>query len=269
MSIMQNDRDELLSVDERVLQKLPSMERRRKGPYALFECFQRIPCNPCYTACRSNAVKELTDINDLPETYYEKCIGCGLCVAHCSGLAAFVIDETFSETRTLIRLPYEYLPLPEKGQLVDAVNRSGQVVTTAVVEEILSFEDHTSIVGISVEDRYAHVVRGIALELTRQNGHFEPEPAEVEEDEAIVCRCEDIDQETLKMLLEQGHTTLNDLKLEARFMMGSCQGKTCTAILVRELSAKTGQEVDRIKGPRYRPPMRPVTVGSIAGYAQE
>ena len=54
-------KNEPLKIPERVLKLLPSEERRKKGPYAIFECFQQIPCNPCYTACRFGAVKELTD----------------------------------------------------------------------------------------------------------------------------------------------------------------------------------------------------------------
>lgn len=257
-----------LAVDERILEKLPDQERRKKGPYALFECFQHIPCNPCYTACRFQAVKPLTDINELPETYYDKCTGCGLCVAHCSGLAAFVINEAYSETQTLIKIPYEYYPLPVQGDVVDAVNRDGQVVTTAVVDSVVTYKDKTSVVGIVVDDYYAHIVRGIKLELTADNGVYEKEPENVELDESIVCRCEDIDMETLQNLLDQNHLTLNDLKLEARFSMGPCQGKTCTALLVRELSARLHIPVEEIKGPRYRQPIRPVKINSIAGYEE-
>ena len=44
----------------------PSKERLSKGPVALIECFQEIPCNPCYTSCKKGAIKELIDINDRP-----------------------------------------------------------------------------------------------------------------------------------------------------------------------------------------------------------
>lgn len=59
----------LKELEAKVQGILPSEERRQKGPYALFECFQNIPCNPCYTACKFNAVKPLTTITDTPETY--------------------------------------------------------------------------------------------------------------------------------------------------------------------------------------------------------
>ena len=34
----------LKELEARVQGILPSEERRKKGPYALFECFQNIPC---------------------------------------------------------------------------------------------------------------------------------------------------------------------------------------------------------------------------------
>ncbi|MCC8126589.1 MAG: (2Fe-2S)-binding protein [Clostridiales bacterium] len=257
-----------LTVDQRILDKLPSEERRKKGPYALFECFQKIPCNPCYTACKFHAVKELTDINELPETYYDKCTGCGLCAAHCSGLAVFIIDESYSETQSLIRIPYEYLPLPKEGDVVTAVNREGQPVTTATVAKVTTFKDKTSLVSLVVDKFYTHIVRGIQLELTKENGIYDREPEDVILDESIVCRCEDIDMATLQKLLDENNLSLNELKLEARFTMGPCQGKTCTALLVRELSARLHKPVEEIRGPRYRQPLRPVKVGALAGYKE-
>ena len=116
--------DLLEELERRAMEILPSPERRQKGPYALFECFQSIPCNPCYTSCKFDAVKPLTDINETPETYYDKCVGCGACIAVCPGLAAFVIDETWSETESLVKIPYEYSPLPAAGQVVEEIGRA-------------------------------------------------------------------------------------------------------------------------------------------------
>ena len=241
-------KNEPLKIPERVLRILPSEERRKKGPYAIFECFQQIPCNPCYTACRFGAVKELKDINELPETFYDKCVGCGACVAHCSGLAAFIVDETYSETQTVVKFAWEFLPLPAKGDVVDAADRDGQVVTKGTVVSVAVYKDRTSVVGIAVDDKWAHIVRGMALPLTRENGVFGGEPENVR--------------------LDENHLSLNDLKLEARFTMGPCQGKTCTALLVRELSARLGKPAEEIRGPRHRQPLRPVKLGEFAGYRE-
>ncbi len=145
---------------------MPSKERLKKGPVAVIECFQRIPCNPCYTSCKVGAIKELVeDINDIPELDEDKCIGCGLCVSKCPGLAIFIVDETYSKDEAKIMLPYEFLPLPEEGQIVDALNREGKVVGKARVLQVKNgkYEDKTPVISIAVPKRLSMEVRNIRL----------------------------------------------------------------------------------------------------------
>ncbi len=94
----------------------PSEERLKKGPVVIVECFQEIPCNPCETSCPRKAIVVGDNINDLPKVDHDKCNGCTICVSRCPGLAIFVIDATYSETESAITMPYEFLPLPEKGR---------------------------------------------------------------------------------------------------------------------------------------------------------
>jgi len=146
------------------LQKVaPSAERLAKGPVAVIECFQRIPCNPCYTACKRGAIKEFRDINDLPEIDHDLCNGCGLCVSKCPGLAIFIIDETYSEKEALVKLPYEFVPLPKEGDTVKALNREGRVVGEARVVKIQNgkYEDRTPVISVAVPKELSMVVRNI------------------------------------------------------------------------------------------------------------
>jgi len=111
----------------------PSEERIRKGPVAVIECVEQIPCNPCETACPHGAISVGSDITALPVLDEEKCTGCGICVAACPGLAIYVKDYTFEDKRASILFPFEYLPLPEKGQTVEMTDRFGRVVCTGEV----------------------------------------------------------------------------------------------------------------------------------------
>ena len=240
---------------------LPSEERRKKGPYAVFECFQNIPCNPCYTACKFHAVKPLTTITDTPETYYDNCIGCGACILVCPGLAAFVIDETYSKTESLIKMAYEYSPLPEEGQVVDACNRVGEVVGKATVRKIAKNKNKTVLLSISVPKELTHQVRSISLK---------PRPELITDDcagheggESIVCRCEDVTAEELAKVIGDGKTSLKQVKLNTRVSMGPCQGKTCISLVMRELSIANKVPVNSLKGPSYRVPIKPIKIGSF------
>lgn len=64
---------------------IPSQERMKKGPVAVIECVQEIPCNPCENACPFGAIKIGDPITNLPVLDGEKCTGCGTCVAMCPG----------------------------------------------------------------------------------------------------------------------------------------------------------------------------------------
>ena len=223
----------LKELEAKVQAILPSEERRKKGPYALFECFQNIPCNPCYTACKFNAVKPLTTITDTPETYFDNCVGCGACILACPGLAAFVIDESYSETESLVKIPYEYIPLPEVGSEVDGVNRIGEVVCKVRVEKVMTAKNKTSVVTLVVPKEYTHIVRGI--QLVEKEQLISNELKNVEIGESIVCRCEDVTAEEIAAALDNGADTLKQIKFNTRISMGPCQGKTCISLVMKEL----------------------------------
>ncbi len=141
----------------------PSKERLSRGPVAIIECFQRIPCNPCYAACKRGAIKEFKDINDLPEIDFELCNGCAVCVSKCPGLAIFVVDQTYSEKEALVKIPYELLPLPKKGEMVDALNRQGETVGKAEVVSVLKFKDKTCVISIAVPKELLMDIRNIRV----------------------------------------------------------------------------------------------------------
>lgn len=251
----------LNELEAKVQAILPSEERRKKGPYALFECFQNIPCNPCYTACKFNAVKPLTTITDTPETYFEHCVGCGACILACPGLAAFVIDESYSEEESLVKIPYEYCPLPQKGDVVDGVNRIGEVVCKVTVDKVMTAKNRTSVVTLIVPKAYTHVVRGICLSSKEQL--ISNDLKDVEAGASIVCRCEDVTAEEIAAAMDAGADTLKQVKFNTRISMGPCQGKTCISLVMRELSQKTKTPVNDLQAPTYRQPISPIKISSF------
>ncbi|SHH72737.1 FAD-dependent oxidoreductase [Clostridium grantii] len=124
-----------------------------KGIHPVIECSQNIPCNPCQDACPKKCIKIGDKITSLPIVDEEAtCTGCGMCVAACSGQSIFLINEDFEEGYTKVTIPYEFLPLPEKGMKVIAQDRSGKEVCEAEIVEVKSLNafDHTNLVTIKV-----------------------------------------------------------------------------------------------------------------------
>lgn len=143
----------------------PSEERLAQGPVSVIECFQKIPCNPCVKACPRGAISMGCDINNVPELDAEKCNGCGLCILRCPGLAIFVVDKTYSEDFVLVKLPFEYIPLPEKGQLAQGLDREGKPLGWFEVVQVISGgkTNMTHAIALKVPQELAMEVRNIEV----------------------------------------------------------------------------------------------------------
>ena len=142
---------------------MPSEARLEGSAVACIECRQEIPCNPCESACPHGAITVGMPITHLPVLNEEKCIGCGLCIARCPGLAIFCLHKHFTENTSLVSFPYEYLPLPAKGQTVRCVNRSGAYITDGIVHSVKTAAafDHTAIVTVEIPKQHLMDVRSM------------------------------------------------------------------------------------------------------------
>lgn len=151
---------------ENIQSVFPSEERINQGPVAVIECYQEIPCNPCATACKRNAIKAFIDINDRPEIDEESCNGCALCISACPGLAIMVVDGSYSNNEVLIKIPYEFLPLPNEGNIVKGLNRSGDYITDVKVIKVQNPKafDKTPIVHLAVDREFLYDFRNIRVE---------------------------------------------------------------------------------------------------------
>lgn len=237
---------------EDIMEITPPKRRREKGPVAVIECFQRIPCNPCYTACRFGAIKEFEDINDRPKIDYDKCTGCGLCLTVCPGLAIFIVDESYSEKEALVKIPYEFLPLPEEGSFVIGLNREGKPVCRAQVKKVQKMKNKTNIVTLVVPKERSMNVRSFSMK-------------DYDDENTIICRCEGITLGEVRKLIQEGYRTVDEIKRISRAGMGPCQGRTCRQLIMQEIAKFTGQKMEDMLMPTFRPPTKPIKLGIIAG----
>lgn len=131
---------------------IPSESRIRRGPVAVIECFEEIPCDPCEPACPHGAIRVGSPIINLPVLDVDRCNGCGLCIPACPGQAIFVVDVSLPGEMGTVSIPYEFVPLPRKGDTVLALDRDGRVLGEARVIRVVnppSF-DHTPVVTLEV-----------------------------------------------------------------------------------------------------------------------
>ena len=146
-------------IEERI--ELPSMERMKEGPVGVIECVEDIPCDPCVESCKFEAIIK-DSLTSLPRVNYEECTGCGICVAYCPGLSIFVIDCSKGD-KALVYIPHEMLPVPQRGQRGDALDRSGKKVGIAQVAKVRKEKRGTIVLGILVDKELAMEVRSIGI----------------------------------------------------------------------------------------------------------
>ena len=133
---------------KQIQSKFPSKEYLIK-PLAITECYEEIPCNPCATSCPFDAIYIGEDINTIPIVDFEKCTGCGICVYSCPGLAIFTVQELDTENARF-KIPFELRPLPMIGETWSGVNRSGEIITKALIEKVSLTKRHDKTALIQV-----------------------------------------------------------------------------------------------------------------------
>ena len=148
-------------VSDEEIERFPGVTHQ-KGVHPVIECTQNIPCNPCQDACRKNCIKIGSCITALPVVAQNcGCSGCGMCVASCSGQAIFLVNEDFEPGYTSITIPYEFLPVPEKGTVGKALSRSGDVLCDAEIVGVRTAAafDHTYLLTMKVPNEFGYKAR--------------------------------------------------------------------------------------------------------------
>ncbi len=238
---------------EEVGQVYPDADRLAKGPAVIIDCFREIPCNPCAAVCPQGAILPFADLNDRPVVDYDRCNGCGLCISYCPGLAIRVVDFSWSEEEALVKLPYEMLPVPAVGDPAAVLDRCGVQIATGHVHQVQDHPalDRTRVIAIAVP-------KGIALDAVALRPG-----SQTEDENTIICRCSDVTLQDIRRLIAAGHTSVEEIKRLTRAGMGPCQGKTCAALIAREIARLTGQPLANVSPAADRPLAVGVRIGDI------
>lgn len=84
-------------------------------------------------------------------------------------------------------------------------------------------------------------------------------------DDVIVCRCEEVRRGALALAAAEGCPGPNQLKSFTRAGMGPCQGRLCGLTVTETMAELRGATPAQTGYYRLRMPIKPVTVGDIAG----
>lgn len=212
---------------------------------AIVDCTEEIPCNSCEAVCPFEAIHIGENLNSTPVVDYDKCTGCATCVTACPGLAIHMLKEDVEKSKALVGIPYELLPLPEKGEKMWALNEDGNYVCDAIVERVVKYPNKTNIVYIEIPVEFSQKV--INVEFPKEESPF-------------VCRCEEVTLSEIERAIDSGITDFEELKRLTRVTMGPCGGKNCKLVVLGILSRKTGVPISKLSHGTSRPPVKPVEI---------
>ncbi len=210
---------------------------------AIVDCTEEIPCNSCEAACSFGAIHIGENLNSTPVVDYDKCTGCATCVTACPGLAIHMLKEDLENSTALVGIPYELLPLPEKGQKMWALDEDGNYVCDSIVKRVVKYPNKTNIVYIEVPIEFSRKVLSVSFP---------------KKESPFVCRCEEITLDKIERVVDSGITDFEELKRLTRVTMGPCGGKNCKLVVLGILSRKTGVPISKLSHGTSRPPVKPV-----------
>jgi NADPH-dependent 2,4-dienoyl-CoA reductase/sulfur reductase-like enzyme/ferredoxin len=245
------------------------------GVIPVLHCSQEIPCDPCVSVCTQQLIYiDPNDIRALPEFIGGKlgraCTGCAKCVTICPGLAITMVDYRRDAEHPTVTIPYEFLKesirVDDTVTVLDASgNALGNVKVTSV--RAIKANDRTVSVKVRAPREYARRIAGIRVQ---EKWVTEPMDQYVRRitDDTIVCRCERVSAGEIRDLIRDGYRDMNEIKAVLRAGMGSCGGKTCTA-LIRRLFRDEGVPDSEIADRTLRPLFIEVPLGVFAGAGEE
>jgi NAD(P)H-nitrite reductase large subunit len=91
-------------------------------------------------------------------------------------------------------------------------------------------------------------------------GEYCPAP----DDDAIVCRCEEVSKGEIRRAVHEGFFALSEIRRFLRAGMGLCQGQTCGRLLKALLARELGVDPAAVEPATARSPVRPVEMRVLA-----
>lgn len=91
----------------------------------------------------------------------------------------------------------------------------------------------------------------------------------MEQDNLLVCRCEEVSRAEVLAAIRQGHHTVASIKRATRAGMGACQGRTCGRLIQQMLAAEGIAPPAELPPDKPRFPTVPCESAALGGEAHE
>jgi NADPH-dependent 2,4-dienoyl-CoA reductase/sulfur reductase-like enzyme len=142
-------------------------------------------------------------------------------------------------------------------------------------------EEHGRLVGLHAAHKLGHIVRedrdALAKPWKRSLGRhlairpfldalYRPANAFLRPaDDTLVCRCEEVTAGEIRRVARLGCRGPNQAKAFTRCGMGPCQGRQCRNVVSALIGEVHDLPMEEVGDYRARPPLKPITVGQLAG----
>ncbi|MDC7291206.1 (2Fe-2S)-binding protein [Blautia schinkii] len=100
---------------------------------------------------------------------------------------------------------------------------------------------------------------------SRDIGEFIP----AEDDDMLICRCEEITKGEIRRAVHDGMFTLTEIRRYLRTGMGLCQGQTCSRLVKGIVAKELGISPAELEPATARVPMRPIEMNILAAEETE
>ncbi|WP_375508367.1 NAD(P)/FAD-dependent oxidoreductase [uncultured Caballeronia sp.] len=144
-----------------------------------------------------------------------------------------------------------------------AAEMQGEVTALAITQQLGAIDEKTR--DQSAAPRMRRLAEVMRIRPFLDSLYRPRDENRVPKDEVIVCRCEEVTAGQLRQFVALGCLGPNQAKSFGRCGMGPCQGRMCGLTVTEVIADARSVTPETVGYYRIRPPIKPLTLGELAG----